>query len=302
MKAIASIHDDERGQVLAILALSLVALVAVLALALDGGNMYLQRRRMQNAADAGALAGTRVLALNGTVAEARVQAQEYAVTRNGADTVDITIGARTITVITCENVPMTFGRVLGIESQTVCAQAQAVYLPIVESGGLNPIAIRNFPYQFNVPYVIWDDETDRDPLTGYISGSYRGWLNLPCVFPMSCGAAGSAELKDWMINGYSGMTRVDTWIRGDGGVKAAVIQQARVGQVLQIAIYDRIENRYNNQSYYHILKFAAFRVTQVYASGNPKGIRGMFLHYVTPGQAGNENDPDGGWRIVRLRQ
>jgi hypothetical protein len=56
----------EQGQIVAIFALSLVALLAVVGVVLDGGNIYLQRRTAQNAADAAAIAGTRAL-LNAAV-------------------------------------------------------------------------------------------------------------------------------------------------------------------------------------------------------------------------------------------
>jgi hypothetical protein len=50
---------SESGQIAVILALAMVGLLAFTALAIDGGNMYLQKRNAQNAADAGAIAGTR---------------------------------------------------------------------------------------------------------------------------------------------------------------------------------------------------------------------------------------------------
>lgn len=51
----------ERGQALVIVVFAILALLVVAGLAIDGGMVFLERRRMQNAADAGALAGTRVL-------------------------------------------------------------------------------------------------------------------------------------------------------------------------------------------------------------------------------------------------
>lgn len=51
----------DRGQALVLIALAFAALLALLALAIDGGNAYGQRRRAQNAADAAALAGARRL-------------------------------------------------------------------------------------------------------------------------------------------------------------------------------------------------------------------------------------------------
>lgn len=46
----------ERGQVLAIFALGLVAIIAMTGLVLDGGSTFVQRRDMQNAVDAAAMA------------------------------------------------------------------------------------------------------------------------------------------------------------------------------------------------------------------------------------------------------
>jgi Flp pilus assembly protein TadG len=54
----------ERGQVLVIAALIMTALLGFLALIIDVGNAYAQRRFMQNAADAASVAGARVLAAN----------------------------------------------------------------------------------------------------------------------------------------------------------------------------------------------------------------------------------------------
>ncbi len=51
----------KRGQALVLIALAFAAFLALLALAIDGGNAYAQRRRAQNAADAAALSATRWL-------------------------------------------------------------------------------------------------------------------------------------------------------------------------------------------------------------------------------------------------
>ncbi|MGQ9493009.1 MAG: pilus assembly protein TadG-related protein [Anaerolineae bacterium] len=292
------LQNQESGQALVVIVLLLLGLLGVLALAVDGGNIYWQRRYAQNAADAGAMVGARVLAYNGTADEARATAQEYAVQRNQADRCDVIIDGAYVTAVAYKDVAMTFGRVVGVQQVTVSARATAMWAPISELGGLAPLSIREFDYQFGVPYTIWDDETDRDPNSGHISGSYRGWLNLPCVYPQSCGAAGAAQLKSWMVSGWPGISRVDTWVAGDGGVKAAVIQQARVGNVLKIAVFDRIEAKYATQTYYHVVKFAAFRVTNVYATGNPKGIKGTFEYMLSAGPSGE--GPDGGYRTISL--
>ena len=49
----------KRAQSLVIVALSATALFGIIALGLDAGRLYFQRRDVQNAADAGALAGAK---------------------------------------------------------------------------------------------------------------------------------------------------------------------------------------------------------------------------------------------------
>lgn len=52
---------QERAQILVFFALSMVGLAALAGIVLDGGMLYLERRTAQNAADAAALAGLRVM-------------------------------------------------------------------------------------------------------------------------------------------------------------------------------------------------------------------------------------------------
>ncbi len=54
---------DSRGQTLVLVAIAMVVLLGMAALALDGGQVYLQRRQMQTAADAAVLAAARTMCL-----------------------------------------------------------------------------------------------------------------------------------------------------------------------------------------------------------------------------------------------
>src|SRR5438105_11511974 len=54
------------GQAIVVMALAMVAICGMLALAIDAGRLYFQRRLMQDAVDAGSLAGAQSLV--GTVA------------------------------------------------------------------------------------------------------------------------------------------------------------------------------------------------------------------------------------------
>jgi Flp pilus assembly protein TadG len=91
--------QSERGQTVVIVAFAIIALLAFAGLAIDGGTAYLNRRRMQNAADSGALAGTMALAQaacdqlspTGTDAEVLAAMNEYAI-RNGVDSASDVVG------------------------------------------------------------------------------------------------------------------------------------------------------------------------------------------------------------------
>src|ERR1700747_1909435 len=61
------LRRGKRAQSLVIVALSATALFGIIALGLDAGRLYFQRRDVQNAADAGALAGAQDLIPNAVV-------------------------------------------------------------------------------------------------------------------------------------------------------------------------------------------------------------------------------------------
>ncbi len=74
--------NSHRGQSIVIIAFALVALVALLALVVDAGNAYVQRRQIQNAMDAGAQAGALALAQGKTSGEINAAINRY-VSANG---------------------------------------------------------------------------------------------------------------------------------------------------------------------------------------------------------------------------
>ena len=128
------------GQILVILALSLLVLILFVALAVDVGHFYAERRRMQNAADAGALAGAHALCF-GDPAEAEGAAHDYAVARNGATTAAVDVsGGITVTVTAGESVATFFAGVIGIDQVAISARATAVCGITRGAGGVWPMA------------------------------------------------------------------------------------------------------------------------------------------------------------------
>lgn len=77
-----SLRSEERGQAVVIVALTMTAMLMVLGLAVDAGQLYVARRTAQEAADAGAYAGAVVLYQGGTTTQA-IAAATNDVGRNG---------------------------------------------------------------------------------------------------------------------------------------------------------------------------------------------------------------------------
>lgn len=165
---------QERGQALIILAIALVVLAAFVGLAIDGGQLYTNRRKVQNGSDAAALAGTRLLAQYVSACEPGNSANDSAIRSaviefsrlNGVDYfapegdieawyVDenevrkanvgagsIPNGTTGVEVSLTLTATTSFMRLLGQEHMTASADAVAMTGPVrVFGGGVLPIAI-----------------------------------------------------------------------------------------------------------------------------------------------------------------
>jgi len=144
------LHRQNRGgQVLVLVALSLLVLLGIVALAVDGGNLYAERRKMQNAADAGALAGARVLCYeeSSTFDDVEEEARIYAIDYNGAEGAQVTVsGSLTVTVVATETATTFFARVIGFPTADIAARASAMCQGPEGAGGLWPLAINEIVY------------------------------------------------------------------------------------------------------------------------------------------------------------
>ena len=165
-------NKKELGQAAVVIGLAMVALLVIVGLAVDGGNLLMSRRAAQNAADAAALAGTRELAAvildcgSGTAAEdaAVFNAMNEFAAQNGLDADgedqiaawyvdkdlvrlgevgagDIPNGATGVEVSLSTVQRTFFIHLLGPEETTAPATATAMTGPIVRfSGGVLPVA------------------------------------------------------------------------------------------------------------------------------------------------------------------
>ena len=158
-------RDGARGQVLVIFAIAITALFGFAGLAFDIGRFYSERRFLQNAADASALAAAWALIRGASVADAELEARNvltlnFTRSPNGSAPglppttplyqtgysgdpsrlIDgIVISSNEVRVAVRSEMDFTFGRAVGLGSNTIGAQARARTI-----GDLVPIAARNY--------------------------------------------------------------------------------------------------------------------------------------------------------------
>lgn len=142
---------QERGQTMVILALAMTVLMLMAGLAVDVGMAYNERRDLQNAADAAALAGAQQLCQGWDDATAISMAETMG-TANGAEQVEATV-TRTATELRVRAVARDiaetfFFRIVGISGVPVSASATAECSCAGGAGGFWPLAF-DYPTYHN---------------------------------------------------------------------------------------------------------------------------------------------------------
>jgi hypothetical protein len=148
-------RKTESGQTIILVVISILIMVVMAALIVDGGNLYLNRRHAQTAADAAALAAAYEYCVNhGSLADANAAAEEYALVHNGgtvlvdldgnpSNSIEILfdVADKEVTVEVEITKPTFFAKVFGIKEETVRADASAdCLIPGGLKGNLAPIA------------------------------------------------------------------------------------------------------------------------------------------------------------------
>lgn len=256
----------QNGQSLAHVAILMIVLLAFAGLAIDGGRIYLERRRMQNAADAGALAGAREICFGDGSQSPLAVAEQYAIDQNGADQAEATwAGGQDdpIRVVASRQVLMSLANIVGFSQMTVGASATAKCGKAVTSGGLWPLSLKIEDYEDIACgekfYVFTDDNLGKGvdcnkcvcdlPIPGggtmeRLAPGARGYLRLfppPAPLPgpdhPDCGAN---DLKYYFANSHPGPVSVCDIVPGEPGVDSAVENSvdSRYGDRVNIVLWD----------------------------------------------------------------
>ncbi len=240
----------QAGQGFVLLTLFLVTLIALVGLGVDGGILYLNHRAMQNAADAGAFAGARLLAKSVTdTPTIRAEIEKYAgknYVTNPASNGTITSAAGT--------------KPAGATGVEVIAtrQTQTLFLPIIGYGSLRASAIaaaHGRPTTGGGPgYLAFSLKTDTGGADGLILDGSGMILNGPVHSnsDITFGGGGntlngSAQYK----TGYSPTNYSGKWTINDSSNNNLPVQSTVLPDPVNKTTNDFYQGTTNTSSYFY---------------------------------------------------
>ena len=300
MTKLVRLFKPERGQMLAVTAVSIVAMIGMGAFVMDVGAWIRTHRATQAVADASALAAAQKLPAS--TAEATTLANQYSA-KNGGGLTQVQFSSNTFPNDTVEvradrTAPGFLSRVLGIASVSVNATAKARAYNLGSAKYAAPFAV--------------------DLAHPLLSGGGCPCFNIPTTLDLkkvgpgafrivnidgSRGGIGQQTLGDWIMNGYGGYMGLG-WTYSDPGAKFNPgpiddAMAARVGSEVLFPIYDSV--RANGAGFeYRIIGWVGFKISGFDAQGNKSLIFGEFTRVIWEGQASESGSNFFGATVVKL--
>jgi Flp pilus assembly protein TadG len=291
---------SERGQMLAIMAVSIVALCAMGAFVTDVGSWFRAHRATQSVADASALAGAQKLPASTT--DAQALAQEYG-TKNGGGVTQIQFTSNTFTndtiSVRAERVaPGFLSKVLGIASVNVRADATARAWNLGSAKYAAPFAVDKAHPMLSGPGCPCFNQPTTLDLKKVGPGAFR-IVNID----HSGGGTGQQILSDWIMRGYDGYMGLG-WYYSDPGAKfnpgpLEDAIRARVGSELLFPVYDATRAQGSGFEY-RIVGWVGFRISGFDGQGNNSILYGEFTSVVWEGITSESGDNFFGAKVVKL--
>jgi Flp pilus assembly protein TadG len=281
-------RKNESGQAIVMLAISLTVIMGMAALVLDVGSWFRTDRRLQQTADAAALAGAQMLPNPG---QATSTALHYA-NENGGNVIgsDIEVSTTfttndTIRVKAQKDDPGFFSKIFGLDSTTIHAQAKARTDSPLQARYVAPMVVScNHPLiqncnGNNTPTFETQTTMDYDPMGA--PGAY-GMLNLS----NGNGTPGTSEEAEWILRGFDKYLDTGDY-RSDPGAKFSSTNirdalEARKGTVLLFPVF-RVLNGTGQNAVYEIIGWIGFRLQSYETHGNNATLHGVFTEYIAQG-------------------
>lgn len=278
---------SERGAVMVIAAIMMVALMTSAAIVVDAGQLFLTKKRLQNAADASALAGCFILVNKGDPVLADAESFKYLSANLSGEfqySTNADLDSNTFQIDISQNVKHFFAPVIGIRSSTVSASATAGGSTVISITGVVPLGVVQQQFEFNKPYTLKYGG-------GYGENGNYGALAL--------GGSGGSNYRGNLRFGYKNEVKLGDVVNAETGNMAGPTSQGvnyrisldpssisnlapNTPRVVIVPIIDRMVGNGSNATA-TVVGFAAFYLESTDGNG---GITGSFLKWAVSGKVG----------------
>jgi hypothetical protein len=282
-------RQNERGQAVVLMVISLAVITGMAALVLDVGLWMRTDRKLQATADAAALAGAQMLPYN--PASAQSTALTYA-NKNGGNVLGADIVVMTtydpndsISVRARKNQPGFFSKLLGINSANITADAKARADSPQQALHVAPMVVScNHP-------LIQNCNGNHTPTFNVNTTLNFSALGAPGAFGMlnlsgGNGTPGASTEGQWILDGFDQYLGLGKY-RSDPGAKfssqpVSGALTARIGTVLLFPVFKTLTGNGQNAQY-DIIGWIGFHLTTVVTHGNTATLTGYFTQYIATG-------------------
>ncbi|MBU9721317.1 MULTISPECIES: pilus assembly protein TadG-related protein [Bacillaceae] len=278
----------EDGAVIILVAFSMSIFIAMLALVIDFGSLYLEKNRMQKIADAAALAGAQELPSNFSRAQQQVH---HTILLNSGDPSNfrsLTNQGNTLLEVTgSKQGTLFFGKAIGIKEPTISARAVVELKPLQSGTGSIPLGIQpSHNLAFGSLQTIKVSES--------ASGNFGA---------IALTGSGANNYENDLRNGFNYELKVNTTLNTQTGQIAGPTQRAvndriascpdatylnyppNCARVVLIPVYTPVQTEQNQIKQVRVVGFATFFLESVSSTRDGAEVTGRFIQASSSGQA-----------------
>lgn len=295
------LRKEEKGSVVVFFALAMVVFLGFFALVIDGGNLYLEKRKLQKSVDFSALAGVQNLPQRPDKAQ---EAAMYAAQQNNLPASAVNVyfnSAKTLIAVETEKtVPLFFANTMGFSNPKIKVRSNARIAPLTSRKGIIPLGVKsNFPLAFGtqVKLKVGPADTSNEFGALVLSGT------------------GASQYENDLKYGYSSKVSVGQTLPVQTGNIAGPTQKAinhRMADcpyhgtatylnypdncplVVPVPVYQQ-----SGSGFVKVVGFASFFLESVGPINEGSPIIGRFLRSVYQGES-SETNPDFGAYSIKL--
>jgi len=287
---------NERGQAAVLSVVFMVALLGAMAMVLDVGSWFREKRATQAAADAAALAAAQELP--GNTGSARAVGNSY-LAKNGGGNITMTFSSQnvtddTIAVTLTREAPSYFAKLFDIDSVNVNAHAKARAVGLDEALGVAPIVVNVMHPMLNCsvangkPVPCFGTPTRLDLINLKENGSRdaAGSFGLINLDRANGGNIGASILAGWVSKGFDQYMPLGLYDAApSANFNNSQFLEAlfkKMPEVLLFPIYKSSPGT-GSKAQYDIVGWVGFRVSSFDPTGSNSFVEGSFVSVVWDG-------------------